>query len=187
MKLVLPFTLLLLGLNAAPQTEYVSRSEDDQRAMRAFAPFIGLWIDPESESRGFEFAWGFEEKTAHLREFKIVDDEREVLAEALAGWHYGRREIVFHEFVRDHRSFESMNAGVFRGREGALLREYTSFDPNGSSRDYRERYELLPAERLTLTIEYRDDESRWRPWGVFQAERRAGLAGSSAGPADPGR
>lgn len=181
MRFAVPFTCLLLGLGAAARTEYVSRTDEDQEAMRAFTPFLGTWLFPEE--RGFELAWGFEEKTVHLREFRIVDDDRELLAEAMAGWHYGRREIVYHEFVRDHRPFEVMNSGVFRGEGESLLREFTSFDPDGTTLDWRERYDLLPGDGLELSIDYRDEEAGWQPWGLFRARREE----SSPGDAPPER
>jgi hypothetical protein len=72
--------------------------------------------------------------------------------------------------------------GYELSEDGSLVRRYRSFDPDMSSREYRETYTLEPDGSRLNTIEYRDDDGAWQPWrqGPFRSVRYSPLAGPAA-------
>lgn len=54
-----------------------------------------------------------------------------------------------------------------RGSGGPDPRHFRSYDPDTSSREYRETLSPIDEDTRRNYIEVRDDERRWREWGVF--------------------
>jgi hypothetical protein len=150
----------------------------DNEAMAAFDPHLGIWGPaPGDEAAGFRSVldWGIPGETVVLSEYRTIDGKLVRATHGLIGYHYGRQRIEFLEFARDGlRPNEVMNDGFFELRhDGALVRRYRSFDPDMSSREYRETYTLQKDGSRINTIEYRDDDGRWQPWprGPFRSIR----------------
>jgi hypothetical protein len=160
-----------------------------QTEWSCFEPFLGVWGplpgEPDDEGRRSVLRWGFPNKTVHFSEHRVVDGERVQVNESLVGYHYGRQRIVQLEFARDGLSpFEVMNEGTWEFLEdGTLVRVFRSYDPDMSSREYRETTSLLPDGRRRLAIEHRDDAGRWQPWprGPFFTVRYPSLEAVAPG------
>jgi len=155
------------------------RTDRDQDAMRGFHFFIGTWTPPgENPEAGFEFSWGIEEKTVHVRELRRIAGRLQPISDALVGWHYGEQELVFHEFLSDDAK-EVMYTGRMWFEPGDVLaREFRAFDPDGTSRAYRERFVPNGMDAWTHHIDYQDDDGSWKPWGRFSGVRRPELGTS---------
>jgi pimeloyl-ACP methyl ester carboxylesterase/ketosteroid isomerase-like protein len=165
----------------------------DDAAMARFGPFLGIWGPPPGEeAAGYRLLleWGIPNKTVRSSEYRTVDGELVQATEAVIGYHYGRQRIEYLEFVRDGLApFEVMNDGFYEfSEDGSLVRRYRSFDPDMSSREYRETYALDPDGNRVNTIEYRDNDGAWQPWprGPFRSVRYPTLAGGGAGNARAG-
>jgi hypothetical protein len=149
----------------------------DNELLDAFEPFLGIWGPSPEEAEAGEWRmvmeWGIPRDTVRFAEYRRIEGEWVQANEALVGYHYGRQRIEFLEFARDGiMPFEVMNEGYFEVQpKGDLVRRYRSFDPDMSSREYRETFELLEPGRRLLTIEYRDNDGHWQPWprGPFEA------------------
>lgn len=154
----------------------------DDAAMASFTPFLGTWRPPPEADIDYRavLEWGIPGKTVHFAEYDLVEGKPVQRNECLIGYHYGRQRIEFLEFVRDdpERGFEVMNEGTYELREdGALVRNYRSFDPDTSSREYRETWTIEEDGSRLNVIEYRDDEGAWQPWprGPFRSVRSTDL------------
>lgn len=170
---------LLDGSRAEPQGTPAAappalRTARDQEALRGFEFYLGTWVSPGAPpEHGLEFAWGVEEKSLHMRELPRVGEELQVQSDALVGWHYGEHALIYHEFVRDSRPAECMNVGRVRFEpENVLVREFTSFAPDGTSLAWRETFTPDGLDAAWQRIEYRDVDASWKPWGSFRLLRR---------------
>jgi hypothetical protein len=150
----------------------------DNEALEALEPHMGIWGPPPGdEAAGFRtvLEWGIPGESILMSEYRTVDGTLILATQGMIGYHYGRQRIEFLEFARDGlRPYEVMNEGYFERRDdGAVVRRYRSFDPDMSSREYRETYTLQDDGSRVNTIEYRDDEGRWQPWprGPFRSVR----------------
>jgi hypothetical protein len=149
----------------------------DNRAMCGFDYHLGEWVpgDPDAPPGVvIDFAWGIPGKTVIDKEYREVDGASLQVSHGLAGYHYGRQEIEWVSFVRDGvNTFEVMNIGQIEFEPGdVMVRRYRSYDPDTSSREYRET--LTPVDENTRrnVVEYRDDERNWKEWAVFTHVRR---------------
>lgn len=77
-------------------------------------------------------------------------------------------EIHWTMFARDGvRPFEVMNVGRIEFLPGDVrVHQYRSYDPDTSSREYRETLTPVDANTRRNEILYRDDERQWKEWGV---------------------
>jgi hypothetical protein len=139
---------------------------------------MGIWGPPPGdEAAGFRtvLEWGIPGESILMSEYRTVDGTLILATQGLIGYHCGRQRIEFLEFARDGlRPYEVMNEGFFERRDdGAVVRRYRSFDPDMSSREYRETYTLQDDGSRVNAIEYRDDEGQWQPWprGPFRSVR----------------
>ena len=144
----------------------------DDRAMCAFEYHLGEWVpgDPDAPPGiVIDFAWGIPAKTVIDREYRQVDGVSVQFTHGLAGYHYGHQEIEWISFVRDGiRPFEVMNIGRIEFQPGnVMVRRYRSYDPDTSSREYRETMTPIDENSRRNVVEYRDDERNWKEWGVF--------------------
>jgi hypothetical protein len=67
-----------------------------------------------------------------------------------------------------------MNIGRIEFQPGnVMVRRYRSYDPDTSSREYRETMTPIDENSRRNVVEYRDDERNWKEWGVFVHVRRS--------------
>lgn len=152
----------------------------DDRRMRQFEWYIGEWGPPpggDPPQYSITYEWGLPGKTVRISEHRVIDGEKVKVQDGLIGYHYGRQRIEYIEFMRDGTApFEVMYAGTYRFRPhgiGAIMvREFRAYDPDTSSRAYRETHVPIDDNTRRLTIEYLDDDGEWREWRVFTAVRR---------------
>ena len=159
-------------------SQHVSRTEDDDKAMRHFEYHIGEWgpaqVDEKNQGVSIVYEWGLKGKTVKVAEYRIIDGKRAQVTEGLIAYHYGQKQIVYQEFMLDGaQPFEVMYTGRYWFEDGNVMkREFTAYDPDTTSRTYRET--LTPVDQNTrkLFIEYKDDNGQWKKWGEFTSARK---------------
>ena len=166
--------------------QHVSRTEDDDKAMRQFEYHLGEWGPPpdDEKNRGTSivYEWSLKGKTVKIAEYRTSDGKRTQVSEGLISYHYGQKQIVYQEFVLDGvRPFEVMYTGRYWFEDGNVMkREFTAFDPDTTSRTYRETVTPVDQNRRKLLIEYLDDNGQWKKWGEFTWVRRQSQSGQKA-------
>jgi hypothetical protein len=116
---------------------------------------LGRWVpgDPDAPPGILiEFQWGIPGKTLIDAEYRMVERRQVPVSQGFAGYHYGTQEIHWMMFARDGiRPFEVMNVGRIELLPGdVMVRHYRSYDPDTSSREYRET--LSPTDANTSII-----------------------------------
>jgi hypothetical protein len=116
---------------------------------------LGRWVpgDPDAPPGILiEFQWGIPGKTLIEAEYRMVERRQVPVSQGFAGYHYGTQEIHWMMFARDGiRPFEVMNVGRIELLPGdVMVRHYRSYDPDTSSREYRET--LSPIDANTSII-----------------------------------
>lgn len=170
-------------LSAAPAHSAAQTQEGetsftvDNRAMCGFEYHLGRWVPGDADAPPgilIELRWGIPGKTVVDAEFREVGGERVQVTQGLAGYHYGTQEIQWIMFARDGvRPFEVMNLGRIEFLPGdVMVRRYRSYDPDTSSREYRETLTPIDENTRRNVIEYRDDELKWKEWAVFTHVRQ---------------
>lgn len=157
----------------------------DDRVMCGFEYHLGEWVpgDPDAPPGiRIEFAWVIPGKVVRDAEYRLVDGEEVQMSHGIAGYHYGLMEIEWMSFVRDGvLPFEVMNIGRIEFLPGdVMVRHYRSYDPDTSSREYRETLTPIDENTRRNVIEVLDDERRWQEWGVFTHVRRSPRVRSEA-------
>ncbi|MCI0490689.1 MAG: hypothetical protein L0229_29195 [Blastocatellia bacterium] len=158
--------------------QHVSRTEDDDKAMRLFEYHLGEWGPPpeDEKSRGVSivYEWAMKGKTVRVAEYHTIDGKKTQVNEGLIGYHYGQKQIVYQEFVLDGvRPFEVMYTGRYWFEDGNVMkREFTAYDPDTTSRTYRETVTPTDPNMRKVLIEYMDDNGQWKKWGEFTWVRR---------------
>ncbi len=61
-----------------------------------------------------------------------------------------------------------------------MKREFEAFDPDTTSRAYREAFIPVDQNTRKLLIEYRDDQGEWKKWGEFISVRKQAQSGEKA-------
>lgn len=150
----------------------------DNRAICAAEYHLGRWVpgDPDAPPGILiEFKWGIPGKTILDAEYRVVDGEQVQVSQGFAGYHYGTQEIHWMMFARDGvRPFEVMNVGrIELLPDDVMVRHFRSYDPDTSSRQYRETLSPVDENTRRNVILYRDDERSWREWGVFTHVRQS--------------
>jgi hypothetical protein len=111
-----------------------------------------------------------------------VDGEEVQVSYGTAGYHYGLMQIEWVSYVRDGvYPFEVMNRGRIEFEPGdVMVRRYRSYDPDTSSREYRETLSPIDENTRRNVVEYLDDERNWKEWGVFTHVRKSPRVRSEA-------
>lgn len=149
-------------------------TDADDLALAQLAPWLGVWLpEPPYEDEGaYEFTRSLDGKSVRATRSVMEGGAWVLASEGLLGWHHGEQALVFHEFTRDAGSFEVMKEGtVYFTADGAMVREYASYDPDGSSRGYREVFERDGANAAWIVISFEDDAGRWVPYGELRLRR----------------
>lgn len=157
----------------------------DDRTMCAAEYHLGRWVpgDPDAPPGILiEFRWGIPGKTIVDAEYRDVDGRQVQVTHGFAGYHYGTQEVHWMMFARDGvRPFEVMNIGTIELLPGdVMVRHYRSYDPDTSSREYRETLSPVDENTRRNSILYRDDEREWKEWGVFTHVRESPRERSAA-------
>jgi len=150
----------------------------DNRAMCQFEYHLGEWVpgDPDAPPGiRIEFAWVIPGKVVRDAEYRLIDGEEVQISHGTAGYHYGLMQIEWLSFARDGvYPFEVMNIGRIEFLPGdVMVRRYRSYDPDTSSREYRETLSPIDENTRRNAVEYLDDERNWREWGVFTHVRKS--------------
>lgn len=192
-----PVTALLIcwaisSLAAAQEAERQRAQAADQAAMNQLVgPLVGVWGPPEdtSENRGprLVFEWTIPGQVARFSEWRLVDGKPTKIGEGLLGYHYGTQRVEFLSFQRDgipgvpeatQQSFLESAA------DGSIVRRLRAYDPDTSSREYREVFRLSGANQMEHAIESLDYGGAWKLLGTWKVVRKAelypGLPGSEA-------
>lgn len=180
-KAVLPALAALTassGSLAGQAGEQVRTFDVDNRVLCAAEYHLGRWVpgDPDAPPGILiEFRWGIPGKTIIDAEYREIDGRQVRVSQGFAGYHYGTQEIHWMMFARDGvRPFEVMNDGwIELLPEDVMVRHYRSYDPDTSSREYRETLSPIDENTRKNTILYRDDERAWKEWGVFTHVRES--------------
>ena len=158
--------------------QHTSRTEDDDKAMRLFEYNLGEWGPPpeneKNKGTSIVYEWGLKGKTVKVAEYRLIDGKRTQVSEGLISYHYGQKQIVYQEFVLDGvRPFEVMYTGRYWFEDGNVMkREFTAYDPDTTSRTYRETVTPVDSNTRKLAIEYLDDNGQWTKWGEFTWVRK---------------
>lgn len=160
------------GARAQTSTEEAEPFRVDDIAMCQFEYHMGEWEpgDPDAPPGiRIVFDWVMPGKLARDAEYRLIEGKEVQVSHGTAGYHYGLMQIQWRSYVRDGvYDFEVMNSGTIEFLPGdVMVRRYRSYDPDTSSREYRET--LTPVDENTRrnVIEYLDDERNWKEWGVF--------------------
>lgn len=150
----------------------------DDIAMCQFAYHMGEWVpgDPNAPPGiRIEFVWEIPGKVVRDSEYRLIDGKETLITYGIAGYHYGLMEIQWISYVRDGvMPFEVMNEGRIEFEPGdVMVRRYRSYDPDTSSREYRETLSPIDENTRRNVIEFLDDERQWKPWGVFTHVRKS--------------
>lgn len=161
---------------AWPERPPASRAvtDADDAAFVSLEPWLGTWRAeaPFEREGAFGFERGLDGKSLRMTRSVLVDGAWTLESEGLAGWHYRQLALVFHEFTRDAGSVEVMKEGiVYFTPGGAMVREFASFDPDGSSRAYREVFEPVGTDVARMSVFFEDDGGAWIPFGEFPLRR----------------
>lgn len=145
----------------SPGSDHLA-SPEELEALARFETYFGHW-QPLEDGEAIEYAWGLEGKTIRVREFVIRSGKERLLSEGVVGWHPGLGRLVFQEFFRDIREFESIQEGHYWFDDsGALWREFQVYEPDQTHRAYRERLAQGPDQSWARSVEYQDDAGAWR-------------------------
>jgi hypothetical protein len=161
----------------APPAQTVTKPQafvTDDRAMEAMEWHIGEWEPPSGDPLhgqvSMAMTWTFPKKAVRIAEYRVIDGVRTQIVDGVAGYHYGLQRIEMVWFVRDGvNPFEVMNTGSIETRPGrVLIRTFRSYDPDTSSREYRETFSPIGQDERSLTIEFKDDEGAWKLWREYR-------------------
>lgn len=150
----------------------------DDRVMEQLEWHLGEWEPPPGDPLhgqvSMAMTWELPKKTVRIAEYRVVGGIRTKVADGIAGYHYGLQRIEMLIFVRDGvNPFEVMNVGSIETRpDRVMVRTFRSYDPDTSSREYRETFRPKGGSERTLTIEFRDDAGEWKLWREYRQVRR---------------
>jgi hypothetical protein len=173
-----------LGSLAGAQDPERQRAQAaDQAAMELLVrPLIGVWGPPEdtAENRSprLAFEWAIPGQVARFTEWRLVDGNPTQVGEGLLGYHYGLQRVAFLCFQRDgiEGVREATQQSVLEpAADGAIVRRLRAYDPDTSSREYREVFRLPTPDRMEHAIEYLDYGGAWKSWGTFSLARKPAL------------
>lgn len=178
--LVLAWTFAALA--SAQQEERQRAQAADQAAMtKLVGPLIGVWGPPEdtAENRSprLVFEWSIPGQVARFTEWRLVAGKPTKTGEGLLGYHYGNQRVEWVTFQRDDVPgvVEATQLGFLEpAADGSIVRRVRAYDPDTSSREYREVFRISGATGQH-SIDYLDYGGEWKRFGSFPLARKPSL------------
>jgi hypothetical protein len=144
------------GSGSSPGSDAGSARTCGPEALFLFGDYLGRWEPEGSAGHRVEIEWSG--KAVRFRQLELIEGRETLISDALIGWHSGREQLVFHQFMfaAVEEAFEG--SAWFEGDE--LRREYLSIAGDGSSRAWRDRWTARGADRLRR-VERAAEDGEW--------------------------